>query len=174
MLSNEELIRAVLDGRHAAFAELVRRYERAAWVTAWKVLRDYHAAQDATQNAFIAAYRQLGGLRHPKYFGAWLLRITQREALRLGRRQERTTPLGHAGAVCTAEDGAARKDVNDALLTAIGSLPEHERLVVTLRYLGGNSVAEVAAVTGRPIGTVTKQLSRALGRLHSILKEVPT
>ncbi|HEV3006172.1 MAG TPA: hypothetical protein VGX78_17010 [Pirellulales bacterium] len=47
---------------NAAFAELVRGYERTAWLTAWNVLWDYHAAQDATQCAFVEAFRQLDRL----------------------------------------------------------------------------------------------------------------
>ena len=57
---------------------------------------------------------------------------------------------------------------------AVAALPEHQRLVVALRYFDGHSVAEVAALAGRPVGTVTKQLSRALERLKLILREVGT
>jgi RNA polymerase sigma-70 factor (ECF subfamily) len=54
----------------------------------------------------------------------------------------------------------------------VARLPEHERLVVVLRYLNGHSVAEVAAALGRPVGTVTKQLSRAIERLKVRAKGV--
>jgi RNA polymerase sigma-70 factor (ECF subfamily) len=169
MPTNDELIRAVLGGEQAAFAELVRRYERAAWATAWRVLRDYHATQDATQDAFVEAYRQLGRLRHPDRFGVWLLRITRCAALRAARRRGKTRPLDAAG------DPAAPESLTpeaDELLRAVGRLPEHERLVVALHYLDGRPVAEVARLTGRPVGTVTKQLSRALERLRSVFREV--
>src|SRR5687767_7211306 len=96
MRTIEESISAVLSGEQAAFAEMVRRFERAAWTTAWKILRDYHAAQDATQNAFVEAYRRLGQLRSPDLFGVWLLRITRREALRLARQRRKVDSLDSA------------------------------------------------------------------------------
>ena len=55
---------------------------------------------------------------------------------------------------------------SELLLAALARLPEHERLVVALRYLEGHSVAEIGQVLGRPVGTVTKQLSRAIQRLR--------
>ena len=58
------------------------------------------------------------------------------------------------------------------LLAAVARLPEHERIVIVLRYVDGRSVAEVAAALGRPIGTVTKQLSRAIERLKNKTKGV--
>jgi RNA polymerase sigma-70 factor (ECF subfamily) len=172
MRTNEELIVAILEGEQTAFADLVRRYERAAWTTAWKVLRDYHAAQDATQNAFVEAYRRLGQLRSPAHFGLWLLRITRREALRLARRHGKTRSLACAGDSAASEVPEPLPAETGDLLLAIGRLPEHERLVVALRYLEGLPVAEVARLTDRPVGTVTKQLSRAIERLRSLLREV--
>jgi RNA polymerase sigma-70 factor, ECF subfamily len=172
MRTNDELISAILSGDQAAFAELLRRYERAAWATAWKVLRDYHAAQDATQNAFVEAYRCLGQLRSPDHFGVWLLRITRREALRLARRRGQAHLLVVPGDHPASEAGERLTQQSGDLLLAIARLPEHERLVIALRYLDGHSVAEVARLTGRPVGTVTKQLSRAIERLRSMFREV--
>jgi RNA polymerase sigma-70 factor (ECF subfamily) len=172
MRTNDELIAAILRGEQVAFAELVRRYERAAWATAWKVLRDYHAAHDATQNAFVEAYRRLGQLRSPAHFGLWLLRITRREALRLARRSGTAHSLASAGDVAVRTPDDPLTPESEELLRAIGRLPEHERLVVALRFLDGRPVAEVARLTGRPVGTVTKQLSRAMERLRSMFREV--
>jgi RNA polymerase sigma-70 factor (ECF subfamily) len=172
MRTNEELIAAILSGEQDAFAELLRRYERAAWATAWKVLRDYHAAQDATQNAFVEAYRRLGQLRSPAHFGLWVLRITRREALRLARRRGKARSLGLARDLAGSTAGEPLTPEFDDLVLAIGRLPEHERLVVALRFLDDHPVAEVARLTGRPVGTVTKQLSRAVERLRAMFREV--
>jgi RNA polymerase sigma-70 factor, ECF subfamily len=172
MRTNDELIAAVLSGEQAAFADLLRRYERAAWATAWKILRDYHAAQDATQNAFVEAYRRLGQLRCPDHFGLWLLRITRHEALRLARHRRKVHSLASAGDFAASQAGDPLTPEAGDLLRAIGRLPEHERLVIALRFLDGLAVAEVARLTGRPVGTVTKQLSRAIERLRSMFREV--
>ncbi len=63
MTSTAELVGRSQSGDQGAFAELVRRYERAVIVTAWGVLGDFHAAQDAGQEAFLIAYRNVGRLR---------------------------------------------------------------------------------------------------------------
>ena len=57
------------------------------------------------------------------------------------------------------------------LLAAVAGLPEHERVVVVLHYVEGHSAQTIAEMTGRPLGTVTKQLSRAVGRLRQSLSE---
>ena len=68
MQSDRELIEAVRGGDRASFSTLVRRYERLAASTAWRILREYHSVQDATQNAFVEAFRQLDHLRRPDHF----------------------------------------------------------------------------------------------------------
>jgi RNA polymerase sigma-70 factor, ECF subfamily len=110
------------------------------------------------------AYLRLGDLRRPDRFGVWVLRIARRGAICLARRKAHeagTVPL-------TERDGSTTRLPTDVeeLLTAVARLPEHERLVVVLHYLDGRPVAEVAAALGRPVGTVTKQLSRAIERLR--------
>ena len=146
----------------------------AVWTTAWRVLHDDHAAADAGQEAFLQAFHRLGALRRPEHFGVWLLRIVRRESIRMARRRTRDPgrSLDAVGADLARDhcriDGPATRLTADAedLLAAVAGLPEHERLVVVLRYLDGLSVAEVAAALGRPVGTVTKQLSRAIERLR--------
>ena len=173
MQADAEIVRAVLHGDRQAFTALVTRHERAVWATAWRVLRDDHAAADAGQEAFLQSFHRLGDLRRPEQFGVWLLRIARRESIRLARRRARDPcrSLDETGTDPPQDrDGTAGSatrlsaDAED-LLAAVARLPEHERLVVALRYLEGHSVAEVAAALGRPVGTVTKQLSRAIERL---------
>ena len=174
MQTDEKLIDAVRAGDHSAFAELVRRYERAAAATAWRILWDHHAVQDVTQNTFVEVFRQLGKLRNPARFGAWVMQIARREALRIARRTCRTEPLEANDETGEFVEANLLQDHLAELLAAIGGLPEQERIVVGMRYLDGHSVTEIARLTGRPVGTVTKQLSRAVERLKSILKEVST
>jgi RNA polymerase sigma-70 factor (ECF subfamily) len=178
MQPDAEIVRTVLRGDRGAFALLVARHERAVWATAWRVLRDDHAAADAAQEAFLHAFRRLGDLRQPERFGFWLLRIAGRESVRRARRRAREPgrSLDEAGGDLPQYrgDGSATRLSADAeeLLGAVAGLPEQERLVVVLHYLEARPVAEVAAVLGRPVGTVTKQLSRAIGRLKVRTKGV--
>ena len=176
MQSDAEIVRAVLAGDREAFAVLVMRHERAAWATARRILRDDHAASDAVQEAFLQAYHRLTNLREPARFGVWLLRIARREAVRLARRRSRhtTRSLAEVGHDPPADRQVSARLSNDseAVLAAVARLPVHERLVLVLRYIDGHSVAEIGSVVGRPVGTVTKQLSRAIARLKANLKEV--
>ncbi len=166
--STEEFVNESRDGDSGAFTELVRLYERAAWIVAWRVLRDHHLSSDAIQNAFIEAYTHLPQLKTSSHFGPWLMRIAHREALRISRRVDKSVPLDPVLEI--AENQTNDSDSN-SLILAIGELPEHERMVVALKYFSGYSVAEIARDNGRPIGTVSKQLSRAVNRLRKIIQE---
>ncbi len=171
MPSTEELLRATQRGETSAFAELVRCYQRAAIITAHAVLQDFHLAQDAAQEAFLIAHQRLGQLRDAANFGPWLLRIARRRALRLSRsRNAERTVAG--GVDCAAAEAADWMEPYKEVVGQIARLPEHERIVVVMRYVEGRSVKEIADSTGRPVGTVTKQLSRAIERLRDWLVEV--
>ena len=170
--SNAELVAAVLEGDRTSFAELVGRHERMVVATAWQTLGDYHAAQDAAQEAFVAAYRKLGTLRDPARFGPWVLAIVRRSALRIAQRRPSTEPLSTAGDPPGPMNADPLDEELQRLLEAVSQLPDHERVVVILRYLDGHSMASIAQMTGRPLGTVTKQLSRAVARLKASVVEV--
>jgi RNA polymerase sigma-70 factor (ECF subfamily) len=165
--SDEALVRAVVAGDDRAYEALVGRYQRAAVATCLAVLRDRQLAEDAAQDAFVAAYRSLGSLRDRAAFGGWLLSIARNRAIRLARDRAKRSVVERERA-----PQAGRLDGDpwdEALLGALGRLPDHERVVVVLRYFDGHDVAAVAAITGRPVGTVTKQLSRAHERLRKAL-----
>ncbi|MDG3004630.1 RNA polymerase sigma factor [Paludisphaera mucosa] len=166
MQPDAEIVRDVLRGDRTAFAALVARHERAAWATARRVLRDDHAAADAAQEAFLLAFRRLGDLQRPERFGVWLLRIARREAVRMARARARSPDHAFDEPAEEPFEASRLSADSEELLAAVARLPEHERLVVALHYLEGRTVAEVASALGRPVGTVTKQLSRAIGRLR--------
>jgi RNA polymerase sigma-70 factor (ECF subfamily) len=159
--------------RECAFAELVRRYERTVIVTIWAIVRDFHTAQDVGQETFLIAYRNLGSLRTPNAFSAWLQRIARREALRAARRGKTVTSVAETARLATPAESPAWAETYAGVVDKLGRLPEQERTLVVLRYLDGHSIAEVVEMTGRPVGTVTKQLSRAIGRLRKWFVEVP-
>ena len=171
MPSTEELVKATQAGDASAFAELVRRYERAAIITAHSVLGDFHLAQDAAQEAFVYAHSMLNQLRSATSFGPWLLRIARRRALRL-QRARRAERMGTDGIDPAATEACNWMEPYGEVAQQIARLPEHERIVVVMRYIDGRSLNEIAELTGRPLGTVTKQLSRAIERLRDRLVEV--
>jgi RNA polymerase sigma-70 factor (ECF subfamily) len=169
MTSTAQLVTQAQSGDPNAFAELVRRYERAVVVTAWGVLGDFHAAQDAGQEAFLIAYRNLNQLRAPAAFSSWMLRITRLEALRIARRLTQAASDVDSLPPAEATDSPEWAEAYGGAVSAIARLPDQERTVVVLRYLDGHSVGQIADMTGRPVGTVTKQLSRGVGRLRKWL-----
>jgi len=168
--TDAELVNAVLDGEKQAFAVLVKRYERSVRAVALDVLGDYHSASDISQDAFVKAYQQLGGLRKPKAFGAWLMKITRRCALDSSRRKPKETQLEPKIATATESPDGQLDEDKQKLLAAVVKLPKAEKQVVMLRYFSDNSVKDVAKIAGRSVGTVTKQLSRAHKRLRKILE----
>jgi RNA polymerase sigma-70 factor (ECF subfamily) len=161
--SDETLVSGTVAGDREMFGELVRRYQRSVRATCLAVLRDPHLANDAAQEAFTTAYRSLARLRDRSAFGSWLTTIARNSALQAGRRRRIDSPLPASLSQPTADT----PDYD--LLSAITSLPEQERAVVMLRYFEQHDVAGVAAILDRPIGTVTKQLSRAHERLRQLL-----
>jgi RNA polymerase sigma-70 factor (ECF subfamily) len=168
--SDAELVDAVLKGDSGAFARLVHRYERPVRAVGTGILGDKDAADDAAQETFIKAYEKLGSLRKPAAFGAWLLKIARRCGLDAARRRSKAAPLKRLGYVEAVSGNGRLDEAKQELLSAVVQLPRAERQVVILRYFHRRSVREVADVCGRSVGTVTKQLSRAHGRLRSMLK----
>ncbi len=165
MQADSQLVNRVRQGDTDAYETLVLRYQRAAMMIASRVLRDRHRAEDVVQESFVKAFERLDSLRDGAKFGFWLMRITRRRALRVSEKEKRvlTAELTVEPEVEPAPPGL---DGQDELIGLLERLPVHEHLVITLHYLDGHPVAEIAEMTGRPVGTVTKQLSRAMGRLR--------
>ena len=170
--SDERLVELVLTGKREAFALLVERYQRTVFAIARRVLGDSACAADAAQNAFVTAYEKLPSLRRGAVFGTWLLTIARREACNIQRARMRSVPLDDACDQALEVTGpVASGERIHQLVAAMEHLPAHEQQVLMLRYYDGQSVAAVAQITGRSVGTVTKQISRGLARLRTRLKE---
>lgn len=165
------------DGDLEAYAELVKRYEEVAFRVAWLICRSASDAEDATQEAFIKAYRAIDRLRVDASFRPWLLQIVANEARNRVRaavrrtRYETLAATAAAGAVPSAEAEAVDAVHRDKLRAAIDRLPDRERLIVACRYLLELSEAETAAVAGIPKGTAKSRLARAIDRMREDLAE---
>jgi RNA polymerase sigma-70 factor, ECF subfamily len=168
--TDEELVAKVLSGRRDAYRRLVVRHEQAVRAVCWSILRDHHAAEDASQNAFLAAYEKLGRLRRPEAFCAWVCRIAKHEAVGLSRRRRRG-PASLDELPPVADKSTGGSDVDDELARAIMSLPARQRTLVLMMYFERRTAAEIAHIQGCPVGTVTKLLSRARRRLRKEIEE---
>lgn len=184
---------AVLAGNADAFRVLVERESRSVVRSCYRVLGDLHEAEDASQEAFVTAYRALGTWRGEGPFGAWLVRIATRIAVRRAGRRRPVTWIdphpvqgeGASGArdtigeaaLGTALGGASdpahlavRAERAAAIRTAVAGLDEPYREVVILRFFGELSLAEIAVQAERPLGTVKTHLHRGLQRLRLALE----
>ena len=178
------LVARVLDGDQEAFRQLVERESRGIIRACYRVLGDLHEAEDAAQEAFVTAYRSLATWRGEGPFAAWLTRIAVRIALRTASRRRPGTwidPLGSEANASAAESGrlgiaddpathAIRTERDTRLREAVAALDEPYREVVALRFFGDLSLAEIAAQTARPLGTVKTHLHRGLARMRAALE----
>ena len=167
--NDAELVERFRNGDTGAYVQLMHRYERLARVVAMRYLHNHHAVEEAVQQAFVLAFEKLPTLKESGSFQSWLAKIVQREAMATVRTQYRFAAIP-ISVEPIAKDPEPEGDVRE-LAEAINSLPDHERIVVVLRYLDGHSTQDIASILERPIGTVTKQLSRAIARLQKTLNK---
>lgn len=167
------LVEQCRQGCGEAFTPLVTRYQNAAYATALGYLRDAQDAQDAVQDAFVAAYCKLGQLRDPARFGGWLRQIVDnrcREFLRQRRKvQMQSLEAAEAGLAHQARSRHAEEGRKRELWDSVDRLPDHYRTVVLLHYLSGLSYEEMAAFLEVPISTVRGRLQQSRIRLREAL-----
>ncbi len=168
MFSDSELVNKILASDKGAFAELINRYKRAVLGVSLRILYDEHLAQDCSQEVFVRAYSKLSTLKNRSAFGPWLLQIARREALNIARKRKKHDSLESVSEMeCNKHSSLCNED--SELMAAVMKLSKHEQTVITLRYFESMTVRDIAKVTDRSVGTVTKQLSRAHGRLRKRL-----
>jgi len=176
-----DLVRLCLEGDTDAYGDLVERYQGAVYATAYYYVGRYGAAEDVSQDAFLAAYRSLPKLQDPSRFGPWLREITSRTAAnwlrKHGKRIENETPLPYRRTVSIEEaaespEGVmARGERYAQVQAAVDELPDHYRLPVVLRYLQELSYDEIAQFTGASRDEVRGLLQRAGKILREKLRD---
>lgn len=179
--SDERLAQQALRGDREAFDALVRRYYPRVLGLCRKLLGRREVAHDAAQEAFIRAYHKLH-LYDPNHrFSAWLMTVTARLCVNVGRRTaqqaEPWESLGDSdGSLADAGAGPAeqaeRSEVMERVAVAVRSLPDLYKPVAILRHLEGLSYREIADATGLPIGTVKIHLFRAKKHLREELADL--
>lgn len=172
---DEDLLRDHLDGSQRAFDELVRRHEDRIFGLAMRMLGERSDALDATQEAFVSAFRQARSFRGDSSFGTWLYRIAINSCKDLLRKRNRWgDPTEDAGVdEPSSEDLEASVSRRMDLAAALAQLPEEFRDPVVMHDLGGVPYEEIARTTRTNIGTVKSRISRGRKRLAELL-EHPT
>lgn len=167
-----DLVERAMARDHDAFTELARISIRRLYVIARLILRDEAKAEDATQEALIAAWGHIAGLRDPDRFEAWLHRLLvnacYREAGRTKRRGtlEVNVEILEIPAPDTSLDFADRDQVE----RGFRRLDTDQRTVLVLHYYLGLSLNEAAEVMGVPPGTVRSRLHRAIVAMRAALE----
>ena len=175
------VIARAASGDRTAFAQLMEHYQSACYGLAWRLLRDPDQAADATQDAFVHAYKAIGSYRGG-IFRSWLLRITANASYDILRRAQRrpSSPLPdpEEGAPELPDPGAVnphaeamKSEMYRHLEVALRRLPEDQRTAVVLCDVYGMDYNEVAAMTSSALGTVKSRIHRGRLRLRELLAE---
>jgi RNA polymerase sigma-70 factor (ECF subfamily) len=180
--ADEELVRRVATGDPQAFEALMRRHNRAMFRTARAILHDDAEAEDALQEAYLQAYRTIGGFRGDAKFSTWMARVVANEALARLRKQVRRAaivplqggvdmdeinPTTEGSMDKGPENAARRAEMRKLLEKRIDALPGAYRPVFMLRAVEEYSVEETAAILQIPAATVRSRFHRA----RSLLRE---
>jgi len=170
-LTDADLVSRAQAGQLDAFEELVRRHRLATYRVALRMLGDASDAEDATQDAFVQAWRNLGGFRADAAFPTWMYRIVTNRCLNMLRARRRTEPLpDDREAPATRPDriAEARWQVQDLKLAILRLTPE-QRAPLVLRELQGCSYEEIAEALDVSISAVKSRLHRARLELLSAM-----
>ena len=176
--SDEELVEACQAGEASAFDVLVARWEDKIRGAAYRFLGSEEEARDVAQEAFLKAYRALGGFKREARFSSWLYQIATNLCRdRLRRRRTRATAtvsleeLEEAGlAIRDSRPGAHERllqlDLGRVVRRAVDALPEEQREVVILKEYQELTFLEIAQALDVPLSTVKTRLYRGLGQLR--------
>ena len=176
-----QLIRAVLAGDDSAFGTLVEKYQKSVHAFAWRKIGDFHHAEEITQDTFLRAYRNLSTLKNPNQFPRWLYVIANRLCLNWLRKEKRhekqslsleDTPMEEVAKSTYAHYELEQREIEateqrfEIVEKLLEKLPESERTVVTLHYLGEMTTKEISKFLGVSVEAIRLRLHRARKRLQ--------
>ncbi len=181
------LIRFAQQGDLDAFNRLVLMYQDMAYNLAYRMLSDPAGAEDATQNAFLSAYRNLSSYRGGS-FRAWVLRMVTNTCYDELRRQHRhpttalepmddqddeeiESPRWLADDSPSPEQELESTELNDAVQDCLNGLPDDFKAVIVMVDIEGLDYQEVSTVINKPLGTVKSRVARARMRLRECLQQ---
>ena len=173
-----QLIQKTLLGDDNAFSTLVRKYEKGVHALAWRKIGDFHFAEEITQDTFLHAYKKLATLKNPNQFAGWLYVIANRLCINWVQRKksdmqslentdtreiEKSIYTHYISEQRERENAERRYEIVKQLLE---KLPESQRTVVTLYYLGEMTTKEIGNFLGVSVNTIKSRLRRARQRLQ--------
>jgi RNA polymerase sigma-70 factor (ECF subfamily) len=184
---DHRLIAEALQGRTAAFGELVRRYQDRLYNTVYRLLDHAEDAQDVVQDAFLNAYQSLHRFKGDARFFTWLYRIAVNAAISMKRKQRLALSPTSYRAGRDSRDGLAeppdrsefsqpgqaleRADLERRLQEALNRLSPDHRAVLVLKEMEGQKYETMAEILKVPIGTIRSRLHRARLELRELLRQ---
>jgi RNA polymerase sigma factor (sigma-70 family) len=172
-----QLISKILGGDDTAFSTLVEKYQKGIHALVWRKIGDFHYAEEITQDTFLSAYKNISTLKEPSQFAGWLYVIANRLCINWNQRNKSkmqslaSTPMekiersSYNHHVLEQREAEATERRHHLVKTLLEKLPESERTVITLYYLGGMKSKEIGKFLGVSVHTVTSRLHRARKRL---------
>ena len=172
-LSDRELVSTAVTGVEGSFEELVRRYQRPISAYVYRMVGDYEAALDLTQEIFMKVYGSLARYRSEFKFSTWIYKIAHNAAidhLRKNSSREQSIVKGSEGdqyelpvesGKLSPELESEKKERRLEIETVVRSLPAAYRELIILRHSQDLTYEEIVEVTGLPLGTVKNRLFRA-------------
>jgi RNA polymerase sigma-70 factor (ECF subfamily) len=170
-LADSELVQSTLAGRESGFEELVRRYQRPIAAYVYRMVGDYDAALDLTQEVFIKVYASLSRYRPEFKFSTWIYKIAHNAAIDHLRRHATRAAVASSETDRTEvtvescglspEQESERTERCSEIETVVQLLPAPYRELILLRHSQDLSYEEIAEITGLPLGTVKNRLFRA-------------
>lgn len=183
LLQDSELIATSINGREDSFEELVKRYQRPIISYVYRMLKDYDASLDVTQEVFIKVYKSLERYNSAYKFSTWLYRIAHNATIDYIRRRadkeqsienetdEGTYQLQFESSSPTPEQNHELREWHSEVESVVNCLPIVYRELVILRHGKELSYGEIVEVTGLPLGTVKNRLFRAREMMREIFIE---
>lgn len=182
-LSDGDLIVKAVAGREDGFEELVRRYQRPITTYVYRMLGNYDAALDVTQEVFIKVYNSMTRYSAEYKFSTWLYKISHNAAidyLRRNSHREQSLETENADGAyqlqfeskhLSPEQEREQSEWRAEIASVVRCLPAVYRELILLRHTQDLSYDEIAEITGLPLGTVKNRLFRAREMMREIFKE---
>ena len=173
-----QLIHRTLSGDNTAFGILLQRYQKSVHALVWRKIGDFHTAEDITQDTFLQAYKKLSTLKNHNQFAGWLYVIADRLCIDWSRKRRLTTQsledtpmeeierISYTHHVSEERETACTERRRELVKKLLAKLPESERTVVTLYYLGEMTTREIGKFLGVSVDTIKSRLRRGRKRLQ--------
>jgi RNA polymerase sigma-70 factor (ECF subfamily) len=169
--SDEELMHAYLDGEKNAIALLLMRRRDWMWSVARKTVRDNTIAEDAVQEAMTAVFRKAHTFRGESKVSTWMYMIVQNACIDLLRKESVRPQLSESDESTIVESAtfADQSDTKIVIIQALATLPDEQRIALTMTIMEGYSIDEVAQIAGVAPGTIKSRCSRGKEALATYL-----